>query len=497
MRFPILVLVLLPPLAAAAQPRITPPPREVAWTEERMPLDGAAITAASEEARQIGRLLRDEALRLHRARLNPGAPGRGPVIRLLLTDTPAGKAAVAKLAPGKWPAGRNPDQAYVLETGSRGATIAAASPAGLLYGVNTLLQLVSEGGEIHGARIFDYPQLGFRGLHICIFPNTELAAVRQAMLLAARYKYSAVVLEPWASLQSRKRPESAYEHAYSPEQIRPLVELGRALRMEMIPMLNSWGHASGMRSRSGEHVVLDRFPRFKPLYEPDGWSFCLANPDIYGHLFDRYDELLDLFGPVQYFHAGMDEAWGHLGLTESAACRGPDPRRTLIGHLRKIHEYFARRNVRVIMWHDMFIQRNHPQLGRLSPANSIPPIDSHLALDALPKEVIIDAWNYDEAGEWPVPRYFQEKGYPVLVSPWKKKSNTLSLVNTAKRLDLLGLLATTWDSLDVALPQVAEAGVLSWTAPGYRLDVPFDHWLAEIRKLPVCDLPQHERTLKN
>jgi hypothetical protein len=339
--------------------------------------------------------------------------------------------------------------------------------------------------------------LSFRGVHICIFPETELEAVKQAILLAARFKYNAVVIELWASLKYKKHPETAYEHSYTPDQLRPLIELGHALHMDMIPALNSWGHASGMRGASSEHVVLDRFPQWQSLYEPDGWSFCLTNPKIYDQLFDRYGELLQLFDHPKYFHVGMDEAWGHRGLMESEECRGPDPLKTITNHLDRIHQYFAQRNTKVIMWHDMFIQRDDPQLGRLSPANSVPPFNTHFALPALPKDVIIAAWNYSETKEWPVPKYFHDKGYPVVVCPWKAKKNTISLLNTAKELNLLGVLATTWDSLDIALPTVAQAGVLAWTEPGFDLQkVPFDQWLAVIRQLPISGLPKLESTLR-
>jgi len=500
----VFVLMASSTLAQAGEVLLTPAPREAAWTQARIELGRQCTIVAGAAEQQVARVLCAELQRLHgvAAGIAPQAAS-GPRITLCLDNTDAGKAWLGRLS-GQvaWPPERNPQEAYVLSVDARDAVIVARSPRGLLYGSQTLLQLVrpavsGPGSQLLGVRIVDYPQLAFRGVHLCIFPNTELASIRQAILVAARYKYNAVVIEPWASLASRKRPETAYEHAYTPEQMRPLADLVRAAGMEMIPMLNSWGHASGMRSRSSQHVVLDRFPRFRELYEPDGWSFCLSNPAIYPHLFDRYEELLEVFGPARYFHLGMDEAWGHLGLTESKACRGSDPRKLLVDHLLKLHGYFAQRKIQVLMWHDMFIERNHPELGRLSPANSVPPINSHLALADLPKDVIIAAWNYDESREWPVPKYFRDKGYPVVVCPWKSQRNTISLLNTAKRLDLLGLLATTWDSLDVALPSVAEAGVLAWTAPGYDLKrIPFDHWVREIRKLPICDLPKLETTLK-
>jgi hexosaminidase len=491
---------------AGGEPLVTPPPRDLTWTDQRLDLVDAVIRAVEPREQQVARLLAHEMQRLHGVKLtitSAVSSESGPSITLVLAGSPRGKAVLESMAgKAKWPPPRNGEEGYLLEVGSHKAVVFAESQRGLIYGCQTLLQLVEatadgKGKQLLGAQISDYPQLAFRGVHICIFPNTELAAVRQMILLAARFKCNAVVIEFWSSLKSKKRPETAYENAYSPEQIRPLVRLGHALGMEMIPMLNSWGHASGMRSRSSEHAVLDRYPRNKDLYEPDGWSFCLSNPAIYDHLFDRYDELLQLFAPARYFHLGLDEAWGHLGLKEDKKCRGDEPLKLIGEHLHKLHEYFARRDVQVFMWHDMFLQRNHPQLGRQSPANSTPPFNTHLVLPTLPKDVIIAAWNYSQSREWPVPEYFHDKGFPVVVCPWKRKPNTIAMINTAKKHDLLGLLATTWDSLDVCQPSVARAGVLAWTAPGYDLEqVPFDHWLAAIRALPICELPELEKTLE-
>ncbi|MCC7341779.1 MAG: family 20 glycosylhydrolase [Bryobacterales bacterium] len=492
-----LILAAQPALAA---PLITPPPRHVEWTPAAVPVGrGIAISATSPEERQIGRVLEQEFRRLHGIAGAKGTKGALEVV-LALAGSPRGKAQLEasaqaaryKAAPG--------DEKYLLETGANRVVIVAETPRGLLYGGMTLLQMVTKTGslsEVAGASMVDYPQLGFRSLHICIFPNTELEGVRQAILLAARYKYNAIVLEPWASLKSASHPETAYEHTYTPEQIRPLIHLGKALQMEMIPMLNSWGHASGMRGNSAQHVVLDRFPQFKPLYEEDGWSFCLTNPAIYGQLFDRYGELLALFENPKYFHLGLDEAWGHRGLMESNLCRGENPRATLTAHLKKIVGYFSERNIQVFMWHDMFIQRDHPTLGRLSPANSIPPFNSHLVLEELPKNVIMAAWNYSATTEWPVMQYFQEKGFPVVACPWKVRKNAVQMVDTSKKLGIMGMMQTTWDSLDVTLPTVGEAGVVAWSEPGFNIDaIPYDGgFLNPIRQLPITSLPKLENTL--
>lgn len=487
--------------AGRTHPALAPPPRHIEWVAEGLPLNApVAVDAGSDAERQVARVLISEMRRLHGVTLVPGGSARTR-IALALSGGARAKAMLVGLPQAPLFEEDHGNEAYLLDVGAHGATLVAKTPRGLLYAAQTLLELVRKcpdqaSKEVAGARIVDYPQLGFRGLHICIFPNTELAAVRQAILLAARFKYNAIVLEPWASLRSTSHPETSYETAYTPAQLKPLIELGRSLHMEMIPMLNSWGHASGMRSTSSQHVVLDRFPQYKPLYEADGWAFCLTNPAIYTQLFDRYAELIELFGHPRYFHIGLDEAWGHRGLMADEACRGTDPRATLAAHIKKVYGYFAERNIRVIAWHDMFIQRDHPQLGRLSPANSVPPMDSHLVLNELPKELIIDAWNYDETREWPVTKHFHDLGFPVLVSPWKIRKNAESLVNTAKRLNAMGMLETTWDSLDVSLPTVGEAGVLAWTGPGFNLDtVPYQSYLNAIRDLPILALPNLETTL--
>lgn len=460
-------MVLLVPLVALAAPRITPPPRQVEWTGARFQFARpVGIEARGPEERAAAQWLAGELRRGHR--LTVAYPGKARVggIRLRL-DAAEGA------------------EAYRLETAEEETVIRGGSLRGLLYGCRTLMEIIEPGGRVWGARIADRPELAFRGVHICIFPGTSLEDVRRAIRMAARYRYNAVVLETWASLASLSHPYTAYEHAYAAAELRPLVELARGLGMDVIPALNSWGHASGMRGRSREHVVLDRFPEKAALFEPGGWSFCLSNPEIYANLFDRYAELMELCGPSPWFHAGMDEAWGYGGYQPCPRCRGREPHTLIAAHIGRIHQYLAAKGRQVFMWHDMFIRPDDPDVGPVSPANSRPPVNSHLALARLPRDVVVNAWNYDAVRPWPVPKYFKDRGYRVVVSPWKSRPNTIMLVNTAKELGLMGVLETTWDSLDVCLPSIGEAGVLAWTPPGFDLRaVPFDHWLETIRDLP-------------
>ena len=79
--------------------------------------------------------------------------------------------------------------------------------------------------------------------------------------------------------------------------------------MEPVPMINHFGHAPQSRSCMGRHTILNAEPRLSLLFEPDGWTWCLSNPDTYRLLADMRAELCGLFGDGKYFHLGFDEAY--------------------------------------------------------------------------------------------------------------------------------------------------------------------------------------------
>ena len=115
--------------------------------------------------------------------------------------------------------------------------------------------------------------------------------------------------QPDAWYQYDALPEMAWRgRSYSKQQIRPLIELANSFGVEVIPMTNHLGHASQSRGWAGKHTVLDQNPRLSTLFEPDGWTWCLSNPDTYGLLGDMRAELIEFCGPGKYFHLGFDEA---------------------------------------------------------------------------------------------------------------------------------------------------------------------------------------------
>ncbi len=58
-------------------------------------------------------------------------------------------------------------EAYSLEVTRSQITIGATDAAGLLYGVQTLVQLAEQGrGRVRGLKIVDWPDMSFRAVHV-------------------------------------------------------------------------------------------------------------------------------------------------------------------------------------------------------------------------------------------------------------------------------------------------------------------------------------------
>jgi hypothetical protein len=118
--------------------------------------------------------------RLHGVTLRP-APVARARIELALTSSARGKALLAgnKLAdsfnqaPG--------DEAYLLDVNGQRAALVPGLPRVALrradiVAVGARRQGRKHSAQVEGARVVDYPQLGFRGVHICIFrtPNWKV-----------------------------------------------------------------------------------------------------------------------------------------------------------------------------------------------------------------------------------------------------------------------------------------------------------------------------------
>jgi hypothetical protein len=344
-----------------------------------------------------------------------------------------------------------PPEGYRVRASAGRLSIEAADASGALNALKTLRQAAEpERGvarltayALPELAIEDAPALAFRGLHLCWFPENDEASIEKSIRLAAYYKYNYVVLEPWGVFGYRSHPEFAWaEKRVKPKVFTRLARVAREQGVTLIPQLNLFGHASGSRHISGKHVALDFRPELQPLFEPDGWTWCLGNPATRTLLTELSLELYEAFERPPYFHIGCDEAYS---MATCATCRKADYAALFKEHLLYFHSLFRGRGASVMMWHDMLVASGDPRWKGYY-ANGRAWADG--LLDALPKDIVICDWYYGAPKKeetWSTVRYFRDKGFPVLTCPWKDAEGIKRQSRLAREERLAGVLGTTWN----------------------------------------------------
>lgn len=255
------------------------------------------------------------------------------------------------------------NEGYLLTVTPNHITIKANKPAGLFYGVQSLLQLfpkeieskeVIEGIEWKApcVEITDYPRLGWRGLMFDVarhfFTKDEVKQYINAMV---RYKYNLLHLhltddEGWrieikglpkltevGAWNVRKVGEFGnfipptadeprnYGGFYTQEDIRELVQYAKDRFVNILPEIDVPGHslaaissypelsctpgAENYRVRSGERIM-DWSRGAPPIALVDN-TLCPANEKVYAFLDTIITQVASLF-PFDYIHMGGDEA---------------------------------------------------------------------------------------------------------------------------------------------------------------------------------------------
>ena len=382
--------------------------------------------------------------------------------------------------------------AYTLTVDSKAVTVAARGETGVRNAFKTLRQLAEvergtarvTGHFIVPCEIDDAPALEFRGIHLCIFPETPLRDIEKQLRLAAYHKFNYAVIECWGVFPFASHPEMCWrDRKIDRAELKRLIDLGGELGITPIPQFNILGHATGSRVITGKHFVLDLDPTLQPLFEPAGWSWCLSNPATRELLTDLTEELHDFFGRPRFFHVGCDEAYD---LASCRDCRKRELKELVRDHIMHFHRRFAERGARLIMWHDMLVGKSDERWKGYT-ANARPGRGLEKLYEELPRDIVIADWQYgypaspDGAGPtWPTVRFFAEQNFDVLVCPWLDSNGTVSLGRLAAAEHLKGMLATTWHiSHDRNYPDIhGVAASAAWNPdstlprlPGRRLTV--------------------------
>ncbi len=185
----------------------------------------------------------------------------------------------------------------------------------------------------------------------------------------ARLGYDTIVWEVENNVQWESCPECVSPDAFTKAEFRRLLRLCAELRLESIPLFQTLGHCEYVLKHPAYRHLAERSDRID--------QYCPLHPELVPFLKRWIDEYMELFGPVNRFHLGADEAWtlGHCD-----RCRSYATARTLselyIQHVNAVAGHLLDRRIQPAIWADMVL--HYPQ-----------------ALEKLSRSILLFDWMYD------------------------------------------------------------------------------------------------------
>jgi len=425
-------LVAISPLHAVAAEigslRVVPFPKEIQPAPGSFPLNRQLILeVGAEQAATVEEQLAGE-LKLAGFRPAKVRYLKQPAHALRLSANPGGKVSPVTFREGAT------TENYVLQIQPDAVTISGRGAEGLLYGVQTLRQLIRanrQGDALLCLTIRDWPSIRWRAFQddLTRGPSSTLDNLKLQAALGAFLKQNIFTYYMEYQFAHAKHPViGPKDGSLTPEELTALVKFSAPLHLNILGNQQSFGHFSAILAH----------PEYAALREtPD--ILCPTNEATYRLLDDFYCEVAPLL-PFPFFNVCCDETEG-LGTGPSK----PVAEKLGVGglyvqHIRRVHDLVqGKYGKRMMMWGDIILQ--HPD-----------------KLKNVPKDTVMLSWGYDPRANFEgqiTP--FAKSGYDFFVCPgvnnWSRvlpnfgaaTTNIWNFVRDGAKHGALGVLNTAWD----------------------------------------------------
>ena len=253
------------------------------------------------------------------------------------------------------------DEGYLLDVTPSAITVVANTKAGIIYGIQSLLQTLpairtNEALEIPAMSITDYPRFKYRGMHLDVGRHFyPVSFVKKYIDFLAAYKFNnfhwhltedqgwriEIIQYPELTTKAAYRNGTIvgnypgtqnsnlrYGGFYTQNEVREIIAYATQRNINVVPEIELPGHSS---AAIAAYPWLSCFPD-KPTAMPDNASamskllqsqgeiklvqetwgvfddiYCAGNESTFLFLQNVLDEVLQLF-PSKYIHVGGDEA---------------------------------------------------------------------------------------------------------------------------------------------------------------------------------------------
>jgi len=339
-------------------------------------------------------------------------------------------------------------QGYVLDVAPDRILIAANSPAGTYYGVQTLIQLLQGfgEGELPCVRINDWPGVRERGVSIDLYAGEvyQPRMFKETIRRMGHYKLNMLVLYLEDAFLFPSHPDIGEDRdRLTTEETLELDAFARQHHVELVPCYNSPAHMGNTL----------KHPNYAYLSEGAVTKQSVINvthPDTYPLLCDLYRDLCKAF-PSRYHYVSSDEVFG-LAMDKSAAAAKEVGRDNLfLRHQKIIYDVLKENGKRMALSGDPFepgmFDKGFLALGYFGPDT----------LRRLPRDIIIGPWHYGKVTSYAFGDQLKEMGFDqflvtsnqsfIRLFPAQNSAaaNVESFTPYAHRLNALGVIHTDWN----------------------------------------------------
>lgn len=246
---------------------------------------------------------------------------------------------------------------------------------GLIYAKDLLNDLKNIHGAIPCAVYSDSPDTAFRCYHLDLKKGSGgVEDIKRTFRRLRSLRFNSVLVEYENRIALNSLPGIAAEDAFTREEIRELNTCAAENGLEIIPLLQSFGHL--------EYLL--RHPDYRKYAEDEGGTqFCPCNEDAFELWKKVFDEIHELHPESKTFHIGGDET-RHLGECPSCSsfAAGHSVEELFFRHIDRVCRHAVSRRCRPMLWHDMLTKAGRSDL-----------------LAKLPEETVVIYWDYKAKSE--------------------------------------------------------------------------------------------------
>jgi len=288
----------------------------------------------------------------------------------------------------------------------------------------------------------------WKGMHFSPLEEKEFDSLKKFITNVMVPKgLNALVLEINYSFKFTSHPELAGT-GFNKFQARQLTELCHQNNIRLIPLFNCIGHQSDGGKTT--FALLQKYPQFdeNPYVSADNngiycREWCPSNPDVYPIVFDLIDEIIDAF-QADAINVGMDEIF-LLGDPNCPYCKGRNTAKIFADAVNKFHHHIVdEKGIEMLMWGDRLLKASlHSYEGE----KEVSKTGTDVAIDMIPKDIVICDWHYWWTPQFTSVQYFVNKSFRVWPTTWKQATGGVSFWQDAQKTNsdkALGMLFTGW-----------------------------------------------------